>query len=176
MALAIKYSYSFYIANSHLLASLNSNVFLKFLCSPTMSCVACFLFWGSAMWFFHHSPSDLGGLSRYLKFLMISLPYYGGGGGLVAIFLSASSFDAYPLQVDFAAGTSASNSSSMFGFSMSGSLTSPLTSNSSTSDLVDISIFTAGGSSILPLGQFSKCILSSKNTTSKLLMIFFVSK
>jgi hypothetical protein len=97
----------------------------------------CFLSWGCGMWFFHHSPRGLHGLSGYLELQMVSLPYCGGGGVLVVDFLPASNFDASALRVDFVAGMLVS-----------------------ASDLGVMFTFSAGTSSILPLGQSSKCVLS----------------
>ena len=109
------------------------------------------------MGFFHQSPSGLCVLSGYLELPMVSVPCCGVGGGLVAVFLPASCFDASPLQVDFIAGTLASASSSMSG-SLSGLETLSFASNSSISNSGDMSTLTAGAVPILALGKSSKYV------------------
>ena len=106
----------------------------------------------------------------------VSLPHCGGEGVLVVVSLPALGFDASPLQVDFAAKMLASASFSMSGLSLFCSKMSPLAFNSYMSKLCDMSSLIIGDLFTLPLGQSYKYVFSSKYTTSKFLMIFFVSK
>lgn len=79
--LAIRDSYSSYITNSHLFASLDWKVSFKFLDFPTIVMFACSLFWGRERWFFHHSSSGLRALFGYLELPMVSLSYCSVGSG-----------------------------------------------------------------------------------------------